>query len=304
MALAVLGFGYHFLAIIALILLLLTAGLLGFAASNLTTTNNATSNATIVANNKTAQSFFYGGMVAAIITFIMLLVFYIITVVGVYRVDETKLITIELVNAAQFSYWYYVILVIIGLFGFITAALAIVGVSYVDASNSNSGGSTARSYGIAAIFSAFISAILIFIMIWPIYSFNRSLVIFAGQQGAVGVVPVNKEEGVFNIANNPNSNKIFSGTIKISGKVTGAPVYANVNGVLVASNVASTGEEKYNEEYTFVNNKIVAPQKQILPEQNVNLQNARLDQLKRDRQRQMLNESKQATKLGGMGMLQ
>ena len=261
MAISSLSGWYHFAFAIILIMLVATTILYGIAASQLTTTNTATSSSAIVANNKTAQSLFYGGMVAGIVTIIILIIVYGYTLYSVSKTDELLLITKELITTAQFSTIYYIFYIFIFILILFVAGLGIAAISYIDSSTNNSGGSSARSYGIGAVIAAIISAFFVIFMALPIYWYNQrlsGLLILP----VVDMKPRQKSLAPYTFVSNPDAIGDFEGTITVAGNIKERPNYTYIDGQLVESDSQSTVSIPINDIYHVGKNSVPG---QVLP---------------------------------------
>jgi hypothetical protein len=221
--------GYNIALVVTFLLLAAATALLFIAPTYLTVTNSATTNATIVANNKTAQGALYGAAVSALIAVLILFVFFFFY----FRftvVDVVTLNTPVLVEGAKFGWGYYIALLFAWILTIVIVGLGIYGISYIDTSTNNTGGSTARSLAIIGVVLGILSFFLILYMVYETWAYNRYLDTLLVEP-VVGVA-ADARIGPISLVTNPgNNNNTFTGEVRITGTKIKGPTFTMVNGV-------------------------------------------------------------------------
>jgi hypothetical protein len=244
--------GYNIALVITFLLLGAATALLFVAAGNLTVTNTATTNATIVANNKTAQGALYGAAVSAIIATLILLAMAIYFWATSSRRD-VELVTLTsqaAIEAAQLGWIYYFALFLSWILTLVAIGVGIYGITFIDNSTNNTGGSTAKSMAIIGIVLAILGFFGLLYLIYETWAYNRYI-------GNPTVVSKESIEGPVALRTN---DKTFNGEVHIKGSVHAAPVYYDVgdgkvltknaadisinNTILYTNGVASAADEK------------------------------------------------------------
>lgn len=268
------SFGWYYLGLgLAYLLIILATILIFFAPSYLQTTNTASTSSAVVANNKTATSYFYGAGVAGIIAFLILLFITFYTLY--YRTTDYKLITTpEDVVKYQYGWGTYIGIIFIIIILILMIVLIILGISYIDGSTANNGGSSARGFAWGSVVVGALALIPIFIMWWRLYTYNQFLKSLVKKM--VVDKPKDSVEGLYSFIKNPNNMNEFEGTIKLNGYIKGKSAYTYINGKREESTVPSHGRQAYEESYT-VGNPLVVNQsfdeKAVKPDQLVNVRN-------------------------------
>ena len=244
--------GYNIALVVTFLLLAAATALLFIAPTYLTVTNSATTNATIVANNKTAQGALYGAAASALIAVLILFTFFFFY----FRftvVDVVTLTTPDLVEGAKFGWRYYIALLFAWILTIVIVGLGIYGISYIDTSTNNTGGSTARSLAIIGVVLGILSFFLLLYMVYETWAYNRYLdtLLVAPVVGVAADATI----GPISLVTNPgNNNNTFTGEVRITGTKVKGPTFTLVNGV--KQPVSENVNENVNEVIHFKNGQV------------------------------------------------
>lgn len=168
------------------------------ATNELTTVPTVTLTATIAANNKYAASLIRSGAWVSLVSLLLVIIY--------------ALIFYFSSSATQLSNWYYLYLVVIIIVLAVAIVLIGVGIGYIDTSTNNTNSKNARQNAVFAIILLGICMLPLFIMIYELYSYNRSFTI---------TPLMNNVEGIWleRVINNPDNQVDINEVIDIGGKL-------------------------------------------------------------------------------------